>query len=181
MALIIITPPAVEPVTVSEVKDSARIDGAALDAQIAILIAAFRAQAEHTLGRRLITQTVELALDAFPADSDIDLLLPDVQSIVSVTYYDESEALQTIAADQYSLDAISVPCWLLAVDGWPATADAANVVRVRYVAGYGDAPADVPDNIRSWIIAQVCAAIDKQTPAAWLDRLLDAGMVHQYG
>ncbi len=181
MALILITPPAVEPVTVAEVKDSARIDGTALDAQISLLIAAFRGQAEHTLGRRLITQTVELALDAFPADADIDLLLPDVQSIVSVTYYDEAEALQTLGADQYSLDAISVPCWLLAVNDWPATADAANVVRVRYTVGYGDAPADVPSNIQMWIIAQACAALDKQTPAPWLDRLLDPEMVHCYG
>ena len=90
MALITITGPAAEPVTVAEVKEAARADGTDLDSQIALLIPAFRRQAEHLQGRRLITQTVELVLDAFPPDTDIDLLLPDVQSITSVIYTDEA-------------------------------------------------------------------------------------------
>lgn len=180
MALITITGPAVEPVTLAEVKDAARVDGTALDAQITLLIVAFRQQAEHIQGRRLITQTVELVLDEFPSDEDIDLLLPDVQSITSVKYYDAAEDLQTLAVDAYSLDATSTPGWLLVVDDWPETAVVANAVHIRYVVGYGDAPEDVPSNTRLWIIAQVCAALDNQTPAAWLDRLLDPGIVMRF-
>ncbi len=179
MTIIQITQPAIEPVTVSEVKDSARIDGAEFDAQIAIMIAAFRRDAEHVLSRRLITQTVELVLDAFPSDGDIDLLLPGVQSIASVSYYDEAGVLQTIGSSDYVLDSDSAPCWLIAVDDWPATADAANSIRIRYVVGYGDAAADVPSNVRLWIIARVCAALENREPAPWLARLLDAETVHR--
>ncbi len=179
MALITITHPAVEPVTVSEVKDSARIDGAEFDAQIAIMITAFRRDAEHVLSRRLITQTVELVLDAFPSDGDIDLLLPGVQSITSASYYDEAGALQTLDSADYVLDSDSAPCWLISVDEWPATADAANSVRIRYVVGYGDAAADVPSNVRLWIIARACAALENREPAPWLARLLDAETVHR--
>lgn len=179
MALITITGPAAEPVTVAEVKEAARADGTDLDSQIALLIPAFRRQAEHLQGRRLITQTVELVLDAFPPDADIDLLLPDVQSIASVTYYDPAGVLQTMSPAAYALDADSTPCWLLAVSQWPATKQLANAVRIRYVVGYGPAVSSVPDNTRLWIIAQVCAALDKQTPPAWVDRLLDAETVHR--
>lgn len=179
MALVTITGPAAEPVTVTDVKDAARIDGSEFDAQIALLIASFRLQAEHAQGRRLITQTVELVIDEFPSATDIDLLLPDVQSITSVKYYDPTGTLLTLDPSAYSLDADSTPCWLLVVDDWPATKDAANAVRIRYVVGYGEASSDVPENTRLWIIAQVCAALDKQTPPAWVDHLLDAGTVHR--
>lgn len=179
MALVTITAPAVEPVTVAEVKDSARIDGTELDAQIAILIAAFRQQAEHMQGRRMITQTVELVLDEFPSALDIDLLLPDVQSIASVKYVDSAGVQQTLVGTAYSLDGDSTPCWLIPVTTWPTAGDYANAVRIRYIVGYGPAAADVPSNTRLWIIAQVCAALDKQTPLAWVDRLLDAETVHR--
>lgn len=181
MALITITQPSVEPVSAAEIKDAARIDGSSLDAQIAALIPAFRRQAEHLQGRRLITQTVELVLDAFPSDEDIDLLLPDVQSITSVKYYDTAGVQQTLDPASYSLDSDSIPCWMLVVANWPATKDIANSVRVRYVVGYGAAAANVPDNTRLWIVAQVCSALDKQEPQPWIDRLLDAEMVHRNG
>lgn len=179
MVLITISQPAEEPVTVAEVKDSARIDGTALDAQIALLIPAFRMQAEHKQGRRLITQTVELVLDAFPYDGDIDLMLPSVQSVTSLKYLDSAGTQQTLDLAAYSLDSDSTPGRVLVVDDWPTTGDYANAVRVRYTVGYGPAASDVPADVRTWIIAQVCCALDSTEPPTWLDRLLDAGTVHR--
>lgn len=186
MALITITPPAVEPVSLAEVKDAGRIDGTEFDAQIALLIPSIRLQAEHNLGRRLITQTVELVLDEFPCE-DIDLLLPDVQSVTSVKYRDSTGTEQTYISTAYSLDSDSTPCWLLPVTNWPSTGDYANAVRIRYVVGYGPAAADVPANIRLWIITQVLQALDAPSgqalqavqPMAYVDRLLDTEMVHR--
>ena len=187
MALITITQPAVEPVSLADVKDAGRIDGTEFDAQLAILITAIRLQAEHNLGRRLITQTVELVLDAFPSTDDIDLLLPNAQSITSVKYYDAAGTQQTLDPAAYSLDSDSPTCWLLAVSDWPATKDVANAVRIRYVVGYGPAAADVPANVRLWIIANVLQALDAPSgqapqtmqPMAYVDRLLDTEMVHR--
>jgi SPP1 family predicted phage head-tail adaptor len=112
MPLIDISGPAGEPVTSAEIKASARIDGAEFDSQIAIIIPALRHQAEARIGRRLITQTVELVLDEFPV-ADIDLTLPNVQSVISVKYLDVAGVEQTLASNLYSLDASSTPCWLL--------------------------------------------------------------------
>lgn len=181
MSLITIIAPSVAPVSAADVKAFGRIDVTDFDAQISILIDAMTREAEHRLGRRLITQTVELVLDAFPAD-DVDLLLPSVQSITSVKYVDSAGAVQTILSTEYALDSESKPCWLLPVNPWPSTDDAANAVRIRYVVGYGPADIDVPQNIRLWITAQVLQALDnpagitegKPTVLPYLDRLLDA-------
>jgi len=184
MPLITITPPDAEPVSVDDVKLSARVDAETFDDQLALLlIPAIRAEAEHRLGRRLITQTVELVLDAFPA-GEIDLRLPSVQSVTSIKYLDTAGAEQTFANTDYSLDTAASPGRvLLDTDAaWPATADVPNAVRVRYVVGYGDDDASVPANIRLWITAHVVQALDNPSglntaalqPMPFLDRLLDA-------
>lgn len=184
MPLITITPPSVEPVTLDDVKSAARIDTESFDDQLErYIIPAIRADAEHRLGRRLITQTVELVLDAFPA-GEIDLRLPDVQSITSIKYLDTSGVQQTVASTDYSLDGDSAPGRaLLDTDArWPATAAVQNAVRVRFVVGYGAADSDVPANIRLWITALVVQAIDNPSglnqeplkPMGYLDHLLDA-------
>ena len=184
MSLINIIDPAIEPVTVDEVKLSARMDAdnTALDSQITLIIKALRRMAESRLQRRLITQTVELVLDDFP-DAEIDLLLPDVQSIVSVTYIDITGTQQALPNTAYSLDPSFVPCYLFPAHGteWPATYDSANAMRVRYTVGYGPAATDVPEDIRLWIIAHAVQAarnpdgfsLANLQPLAFVDQLLD--------
>lgn len=186
MPLIDISGPSGEPVTSAEIKAAARIDASEFDAQIAIIIPALRHQAEARLGRRLITQTVELVIDAFPS-AEIDLKLPSVQSIVSVKYIDTAGVEQTLASSTYSLDDSSTPCWLLPAYGtdWPSTLDTANAVRVRFVVGYGDAAADVPSDIRLWMIAHAAQVLripegittGELRALPFVDHLLDAHRV----
>jgi uncharacterized phiE125 gp8 family phage protein len=184
MPLITITPPDAEPVSVEDVKIAARLDAESFDDQMALLlIPAIRAEAEHRLGRRLITQTVELVLDEFPA-GEIDLLLPSVQSITSVKYLDSAGDEQTVLNTDYSLDNAKAPARVLLATGasWPATYAVPNAVRVRYVVGYGDDDASVPANVRLWITAMVVQALDNPAglnvaalqPLPFIDRLLDA-------
>mgnify|MGYP001164602784 CR=1 FL=1 len=184
MPLITITPPDAEPVSVEDVKIAARLDAESFDDQLAaLLIPAIRAEAEHRLGRRLITQTVELVMDEFP-DGEVDLLLPSVQSITSIKYLDSAGAEQTVINTDYSLDNAKSPARVLLDTGasWPATYAVPNAVRVRYVVGYGDDDASVPANIRLWITAMVVQALDNPgglniaglQPLPFVDRLLDA-------
>lgn len=163
MSLRLITAPATEPATVAEVKLDARIDGTALDATITTLISAARKRAEDITGRALITQTWELVLDQFPGN-EIQIGKLPIASITSVKYYDTAGILQTMDAADYSLDADTLPGWILPAYGeaWPDTISAANAVIIRFVAGYG-AASDVPAEIRMWIRAQVSAAIQAQS------------------
>lgn len=176
----LITAPAGEPVTSDEIKAAARIDDTAFDTQIAILIPAVRQDAENRLERRLITQTVELVLDAFPTD-ELDLRLPNVQSITSVKYTDTSGTEQTLSSLLYVLDSRegAQQSWLLPAYGtaWPSTQDSANAVRVRFVVGYGDAAADVPEQIRWWIIARVAGELGRDA-GNYVDHLLDPFKVY---
>jgi len=193
MPLITIIKPDSEPVTVDDVKAAARIDAASFDDQLAdLLIPAIRGEVEHRLGRRLITQTVEVVCASFPSQSGgygaIDLQIPDVQSIVSIKYLDPDSVEQTVPDTDYSLDSDSKPSQALLAAGkaWPATAAGVpNAVRVRCIAGYGDSPTDVPGCVRLWIIAHVIQALETPSglsahtvqPLANIDRLLDAEMI----
>lgn len=104
-------------------------------AEMQALLAAAHAHAEHTTGKSIGTQTLELALDAFPEDG---ILLPGlpVASITSVKYLDATGAEQTLDAGAYTLDTYdSQQHWLLPTGTWPTALDSANAVKVRYQAG----------------------------------------------
>lgn len=180
--LIQIEGPACEPINVGDVKPSARIDGSEFDSQLAIIIPALRSQAESRIGRFLINQVIELALDEFTG-REIDLHLPGVSSIVSVKYFDESGNAQIVPTTAYQLDDVSYISRLILNDGtcWPAIKRMPNGVRIRFIAGYGDAPGDVPQDIRLWMIAHAVQMVNAPDglsdatikPLPFLDSLLD--------
>lgn len=192
MSLSLIVPPAVEPVSLAEVRLQCRIDAdnTAEDSLLAVYIKAARTMAEHELQRALIDQTWERRLDAFP-QAEISLGQAMARSITSVHYVDATGTLQTLDASTYTLDATTAPGWLLPADGasWPATSDVVNAVRVRFVAGYGASSAAVPDNIRAWILLTT-ATLYKQResidlsgratslPGRFIDSMLDPFRVY---
>ena len=150
--------PSVEPVTLAEAKLHLRVDGTDEDSLITALIVAARQAAEHETGRSLVTQTLRLTLDAFPADGGIELLRGPVQSITQVQYIDAAGATQTFTSSLYVLDNASeyaAHYLRLAFNAvWPATRDQANAVWVDYAAGYGNAAA-VPQAIKQWVLLAI--------------------------
>lgn len=150
MALRLITEPEVLPLTLQEAKDHLRIDYSDMDDLITLYIeaATSHVQGQHSFtGRALVTQTWELVIDHFPVH-EIKIPLPPLQSIESIKY-DGSDGLETtLATDQYYVDDVSEPGWVVPiVGGWPtAVLDAINAVRIRFVAGY-DATADSPPDL----------------------------------
>lgn len=151
MTLKLINAPATEPITLAEAKLHLRVEHSADDDLITSLMAAARQQAEHELGRPLITQTWERVLDAFPAEA-IELGMPPVQSIVHIKYIDEDEVEQTLSSSLYTLDSDTEPGWAVPdIDtDWPDTLDTVNAVRVRFLCGYGTSD-DVPEAVKAWI------------------------------
>lgn len=182
MTLKLIQGPAVEPVTLAEAKAAARVDGTEFDALIPGLITSARRAAEQYLERALVTQTWERVLDAFP-ELELELGWPRVQGIVSVSYINTAGNTVNLDPADYVLDADTMPGWVLPSAGmsWPDTYDTVNAVRVRFLAGYGEDGASVPEEIKHWIKAhvalwlrQVEAASDKpMTPVPFLQSLLD--------
>lgn len=150
------------------------------DPQIAMLITAARQEAEKELHRYLITQTLDLYLDAFPCGRDETINLPPLQSVTAITYTDTDGTTQTLAADLYTVDATSIPARITSAYGqsWPSTRDQANAVKVRFVAGYGAAAA-VPAAVKAWMlcrIAQMHPGVKQEMPE-YAAGLLDAERV----
>jgi uncharacterized phiE125 gp8 family phage protein len=151
MAVRLITPPAVEPVTLEEAKLHLKVDHSEDDLLIGSYIEGARIFAEKFTARAFITQTWELVLDEFPAD-EIKIPLPPLQSVESVKYDDADGFEQTLATSGYSVDTANQPGWVVPVTtGWPSsTFEGINSVRIRFVAGYDPgtgSPVDLAENV----------------------------------
>lgn len=154
MALVQITAPTVEPVSLAQAKKHLRVTDDDEDALIETAIRASRRNAERFLGRALVTQTWELVIDEFP-DAEIKIPLPPLQSVLSIKYDDGSGVEQTLDTADYDVDAASEPGWVVPASSWPSTIDAINAVRIRFVCGYppdttnspGDLVGNIPDDI----------------------------------
>lgn len=161
------------------------------DPRLSILITAARQHAEQELGRYLVTQTLDAYFDDFPRYDNPrfpsrEIRLPPLQSVASVKYIDTDGVLQTLAADQYTVDANAKPARIYPAYGlaWPDTLDIENAVTIRFVAGYGTAAA-VPACIKHWLLMRVRMMYDNpapfivgptgaaQLPPAFIDSLLD--------
>lgn len=156
-ALLLITPPASEPVTLSEAKAQCRVDGTQDDALLTSLIVAARLVAEIQLGRALITQTLRLLCDEVPESDRLELPRAPLQSITHIKTYDDADVATTFASSSYFADTASQPGRLVLRQGsgWPQPARNANGFEVQYVAGYGSTASDVPMPIKQGILAHV--------------------------
>ncbi len=161
MTILMVTPPAEEPITLDEAKANARVDGTEEDVFIAGLIKSARMRVEKFTRRRLISQVVQLRLDGFCGR----ILCPiaPVLGVVSVKYLDTAGSELTLAADQYRLIRSCEPPAIETVYGvsWPVTQAVTDSVRVDLTVGYGAAAA-VPDDLKDAIQMIVTAAYDNR-------------------
>ena len=156
MRLELVTPPAVEPVTLAEAKEHLRVSTAADDALITRLIKAARRAVEAYTRQRLVTQTWRLYFDRFPCGYSGSgpqtgaLVLPDVtpvSAIASVKYIDEAGALQTLLAAKYQLvPGLPARVYPAYGESWPTIRGDRDGVRVEVTSGFGGAVA-VPEDI----------------------------------
>lgn len=166
MAVTVVNVPATEPISLVEAKAHLRIDAADEDTVIMSLITVARQVAENYTNRALITQTLELTLDGFPADGGIiEVPRPRLQAVSTVTYADENGVTQTLAATEYQVDAKSEPGRIAPAFGktWPSTRDQFNAATIRYTAGYGDATA-VPEAIKASLKLLVAHLFENREP-----------------
>lgn len=155
MALTQTVAPAEEPITTTEAKLHLRVDGSTEDALIGSLITAARAYCENYQRRAYVTQTWTMTLDGFPMDGRkwIDIPLPPLQSVTSITYLDSAGSEQTWASSNYTVGTKTLPgrVALAPNASWPTTqAGRIEAVTITFVAGYGGASA-VPDRIKQAI------------------------------
>lgn len=185
MPLVLIAPPAAEPISLTTAKTHLRVGTTDEDALIGALIAAAREQAEHATGRVFITQTWELVMERFPTDGEIRIPLAPVAVVDSVKYYDAAGALLTVPATDYQLSLAELRPRIVPANGktWPVSAQRLDAVKVRFTAGYGPDEASVPAAIRQWMLLRIGALYEHreavangtvaELPRSHVDGLLD--------
>lgn len=133
----VVTAPASEPVTLEEAKKQLEIASSddTHDDQLLLVIQAAREQWEYDTDSAVMTQTLRMNFEGFQLN-EIQLLRRPVASVSSITYYDDSNALQTLATDVYSLHAMARSVRLNFDKVWPSTYTRWDAVTVNYVAGY---------------------------------------------
>lgn len=139
MAVKVLTPPAIEPVTLEQAKTHCRIDTDDEDPLIEGLIQAAREHCETFQNRAYCEQTLELWLDKFPAVGQIRLPRPPLLSVESVKYYDVDDEEFEFSPSEYFVDTKNEPGWVVLNYGasWPTeTLRPANGICVTFVAGY---------------------------------------------
>lgn len=151
MTVVNATNPGSEPLSLDELRAHCRIDGTTEDDVLLSCLLAARQNLDGPngwLGRALITQTIDMYMDAFGGDT-IHLPLPPLQSVTHVKYYDTAGTLQTYSSANYTVDTDSEPGRIVLGESapWPSTDDRPNAVNIRYVAGYGTRE-DIPEPIR---------------------------------
>lgn len=190
MSLKLITAPSAEPLSLTEAKDQLRVTNGDQDDLITLLIQEAREYVEEETQRALITQTWELQLDEFPcggADdyppggewsylygvrarwSVIELPRPPLSSVTSIKYIDEAGNEQTLSPSSYQVESgglIERSRVMPEFDAvWPVTRRRTpGAVKIRFVAGYGNAGSAVPAGLR--VAMKMLVATGYQYPEA---------------
>lgn len=185
----VVTAPAAEPVSLAELYLQCRTDSSE-DAMLTLCLKGARAACEAKTGRALINRTVEQSFAELTTDG-LPLELLPLGSVTWVKYYDTTGTQQTLSASLYELDTANGKAVIVPKPEaiWPETQSLAAPVTVRYVAGYGATSANVPDDIRTWILmtaaflyaqAEAFDTTGKTTeiPSRFVDGLIDPYKVY---
>ncbi|MGZ6361772.1 MAG: head-tail connector protein [Ktedonobacterales bacterium] len=175
LSIKIVTPPAIEPVTVSEAKRHLRVDWSDDDMDIASYISAAREWMERKLDRATITRTLRATFD-WPYDSEaygpvggivgaiprfaLDLPYPPQQTVSIVEIESDVGTWTALTAGtDYLADLDNEPgrVWLRVgslstwFPSWDIIRAVGPRVRITYTAGYGATADTVPFGIRDAI------------------------------
>lgn len=152
MHLSLVEGPATEPLTADEARTRVATLAGLSDEVVEAFISAARASLDGPSGylqRAIITQTWDMTLSEFPANGHIEIPLPPLQAIDSVSYVDSAGAASVMDEADYQLilgsPSLLVPAYNIT---WPTLGDVHNAVVVRFTAGYGYDGSSVPENIK---------------------------------
>ena len=148
-SLKLITAPADKPLSLAETKIHLRVDEDQTtdDAYIYSMIDAATNMAEAYTGRALITQTWDMFTDFMPT-YEFEIPKPPLISVTHIKYINPSGTLTTIPALEYQVDTVSGRIRSAYGYYMPSTRNDYNAVQVRFIAGYGPDPSNVPGAIR---------------------------------
>jgi uncharacterized phiE125 gp8 family phage protein len=124
------------------------------DALLIEWITTARRVVEKSSNRALITQTYDLYMDSWPYGNALQLPMPPLQTVTSISYIDDAGLTTVMPVTEYIVDANQDQGRIVLVNGtsWPSTTlQNANGIIIRYVAGYGALASSVPSELKQAI------------------------------
>lgn len=167
MTVVLITPPAVEPVTLEEAKAHLRLTENDDDDYVSTLIVAARLQVETAIRRVLIDQTWRVFLDDWPRDGLVELPVGPVRSIAEIVVYDADGEPVPLAATAWQLDAVSIPARLKLLGVGPRPGRPLNGIEIDLVAGWGSSGLAVPQPLRLAVMTLVARWFENREGAGF--------------
>jgi uncharacterized phiE125 gp8 family phage protein len=172
MALILVTGPDQEPLTLEQAKAQLRLDVDADDELLRDMIKAAREWVEGQTKRALVTQTWDYKIDDYwPfkfGTNRITLPINPLASVTSITYQDSggSSPQPILAASQYAIAArrhgsFIVPAYDVT---WPSVRCVPDAITVRFIAG--SAVAAVPKVLQRAVALLVAHMYENREAAA---------------
>lgn len=156
MPLALTSAPALEPVTLDDVKAHLRIDGPQEDTLLASLILTSRLHLEAALDLAMIEQGWTLQLDRWPKGQSVDIPISPLQAVTLVRVKNDAGGWDAIGPANYLADIAAKPPRVIfhgavrPVPGVPAAG-----IEITFTAGFGAAPASVPAPLRHAIMMLV--------------------------
>ncbi len=182
MSIKLVTEPALEPVSLVELKDWARIDETEDDNLIKALIKSARLMSETFTRRSFINTSWRYKLDCFPYGKIIELPQSPLSSVTTLKYYDSNGTEQTFSSALYYLDKESEPGRLILSPNevWPTIqTERLAGISVDYVAGYGATADLVPEDIKT-AIKMLAAHWYDVRPAVSMENLKDVPLAYEH-
>ena len=165
MRQILISPPAIEPVSLAETKLWLRDSSASEDQLIAALITGARQTVEKLTRTVLITQGWRLVADEWPPGRVVDIPVAPLRVLDAIRLYDALNSAQTLDANGWSVHTGVLSSRILFAQTPPQPGRAIAGIEIDVTAGYGDAPGDVPQPLRQAILLLVARAYENRGDA----------------
>jgi|SRR6185312_7197622 len=147
MSSILLTGPAVEPLSLDEAKIFLRVEHNTDDQLITALIVAARLHVEAQIQAALITQSWRLTLDGWPCQGRVLVRPGPLQALIAARIFDMQGHAQAFDTQAFVPDpgasTLSFMPWVLPVPGRVAAG-----IELDVTAGFGDTASDVPEPLR---------------------------------
>jgi uncharacterized phiE125 gp8 family phage protein len=168
MGIRVTEPPAVEPVSVADIKTRLRIDHDTEDGLLARLAAAAREAVEAYSGRALVVRRVAETRDAWPFRNVFALTLAPVSSVIGVRVIDAAGAAQALEAAAFTVETDRDETRLALNTAPPSPERRVGGIEIDYRAGYGTEPGAVPAALREAVLVTAAALYGAgEAPAAF--------------
>ena len=166
MTPILLSGPALEPVSLVEAKNWLRLDTSDEDNLVQALITSARLVVEASVGVQLIAQSWRLAADRWPGDRCISLPLRPVLTLDAIRIFDNQGDSEVIATMDYHADLAGMNPRVQFLKAPPPPGQSLSGIQIDVTAGFGPAADDVPAALRQAILLLLARWFENRGDAA---------------